>query len=186
LARRRSEHAGRISGEMAGGFDYDRSRLLETLGGTAQRTLEEYDKDSEARRMAESVQTSVANAALLEVGAVGLGTAVTLLAGTTAADVTGLLAAGVLAVLGFFVIPNRRRTAKKELRAKIGTLREQLMAALKTQFGSEMDRSRRRLDEAVAPYSRFVRLERDLLTGRLEEFGKLRDRISGIASGLQS
>jgi small GTP-binding protein len=58
LARRRSEHADRIVGQMGGGFDYDRSRLLDSVGRGAQRTLETYDKDVEASRMADWAPSS--------------------------------------------------------------------------------------------------------------------------------
>ena len=36
------------------------------------------------------------------------------------------LAASTIAVLGFFIIPNRRHEAKKDLHEKIETMREQL------------------------------------------------------------
>ena len=137
-------------------------------------------RKAEASRIAESVQAAIANAALLEVGAVGLGTAVSLLASTTAADVTGLLAAGILATLGFFVIPRRRRTAKRELREKIAALREQLLAALRAQFEREMDRSLHRVRESVAPYSRFVRAEHEGLTAKRKELAGLSDSMAKL------
>jgi len=37
---------------------------------------------------------------------------VTALASTTAADVTGLVAAGVLSLVGFFILPARRRSIR--------------------------------------------------------------------------
>ena len=46
--------------------------------------------------MAESLQEAVGRMAIVGVGAVGLGTAVSILATTAAADVTGLVAAGRL------------------------------------------------------------------------------------------
>jgi len=186
LTRRRPDHSEGAPGEIIGRFDLDRSRLLDTLGRTAQRTLENYDKDAESHRMAESVQGAVASAALLEVGAVGLGAVVSLVASTTVADITGFLAAGTLAALGLFVIPHRRRAAKRELRQKIGVLREQLMKALNAQFTAEMKRSLRRLDEAMSPYTRFVRTETERLTARVEEFAGLQDQIAKIKSRAQS
>ncbi len=123
--------------------------------------------------MAESVQSAVTNAALLEVGAVGLGAAVSLAATSSVADFTGIAAAGVLAVVGLFVLPHRRGQAKKELRQKITTLREQLEEAVEDQFRKEIARSRERIEETIAPYTRFVRGERDNLKQRREELGLL-------------
>ena len=99
-----------------------------------------------------SVQGAVANAALLEVGAVGPGAIVSLLATSTAVDVTGILAAGLLAAVGFFVLPRSRRQAKRELSDRIGELRKQLSGALTTQFDTETVASVRRIEDAIAPY----------------------------------
>ncbi|MEP7117936.1 MAG: dynamin family protein [Acidobacteriota bacterium] len=182
LGRRRTEQAERVVGRLAGGFEYDRSRLLETVGKSAQQTLDAHDQRAEAARMAQSVQTAVANAALLQVGAVGLGTAVSLIATTTAADVTGLLAAGVLATVGFIVIPYRRKTARKELHARLATLREQLMRALSTQFQRELDRSIQRVEDGIAPYVEFVEGERSALTARHTELTDCDSRFEQLAT----
>jgi len=178
LSRRRTEHAERVAGRLAGGFDYDLARLLDTVGKAAQATLDAHDQRAEAARMAESVQMAVANAALLEVGAVGLGTAVSLIATSTTVDVTGILAAGALATVGFFVIPYRRRTAKRELRRRLAALREQLTGALTTQFEVEIDRSVRRVEDGIAPYVQFVEGERKGLADRQEELASVEGRLS--------
>jgi small GTP-binding protein len=186
LSRRRTEHAERVAGRLAGGFDYDRARLLDTVGKAAQEALQGHDQSAEAARMAQSVQTAVANAALLEVGAVGLGTAVSLIATSTAADVTGLLAAGVLATVGFVVIPYRRKAAKRDLRARLAALREQLMGALTTQFQSEIDRSVRRVEEGIAPYVQFVEGERSSLTEHQQELVAIEERLSRLTSEVEA
>lgn len=187
LQKRKHEHADRIIGQVGGSFDLNRSRLLDSVGRTAQRSIETYDKDAEASRMAESVQVAVAGTALVEVGALGLGAVLTHLAVTAAADFTGILAAGTIAALGLFIIPNRRHEAKKELREKIEELREKLMTGLTGQFDREIDASQRRIEEAIAPYTRFVRAERDKLTqvrGELKEItdglARLRSRVEGL------
>jgi small GTP-binding protein len=177
LEERRHEHADRIVGRVGGSFDFDRSRLLDSVGRAAQRSIETYDKEAEATRLAESVQVAVAGTALAEVGAIGLGAILTHLAVTAAADFTGILAAGTIAVLGLFIIPNRRHDAKRDLRQKIAALREQLMGSLTGQFDREIDNSLRRIDEAIAPYTRFVRAERDRLTA-------MRGELATTAAGL--
>ncbi len=159
LADRRALHAESLVGEI-GSFDADRRQLLETVGRAAQRTIEGFDRESESTRLAESVQTAVAGTALVEVGAIGLGALVSALATTTVADVTGLLAAGTLAALGFFILPGRRRKAKRQLAAKISDLRSRLMSSLNGEFDRELDRGLARIREALGPYTRFVEAER--------------------------
>jgi hypothetical protein len=178
LSQRRQAHADRIVGKVGGSFDFDRTRLLDSVGRAAQRSVETYDKEAEASRMAESVQVAVAGTALVEVGAIGLGALITHLAVTAAADFTGILAASTVAVLGLFILPNRRHDAKKDLRAKIETMRKDLMGAMTGQFDREIEQSMRRLDEAIGPYTRFVRAERQ----RLNELrGELHSVDEGIA-----
>ena len=92
-------------GQVDDRFEYDRQRLLEAVRGEAQRAIEGYDAAAEAKRLAGSVRDAVAQTALLQVSAVGLGTIVAVLASTTVADVTGILAAGALSVIGLFVLP---------------------------------------------------------------------------------
>jgi hypothetical protein len=187
LQERKNEHADRIVGQVGGSFDFNRTRLLDSVGRAAQRSVETYDKEAEASRMAESVQVAVAGTALVEVGAIGLGAILTHIAVTAAADFTGILAAGTIAILGFFIIPNRRHDAKKDLREKIEALRTHLMTSLTAQFDREIDASLRRIDEAIGPYTRFVRAERDRLTevhGELrtvdESLVRLRSRVEAL------
>ena len=185
LARRRAAHAERIVGQVGGSFEYDRTRLLDTVGRAAHRAVESYDKETEANRLAESVQMAVAGTALVEISAIGLGTLVTILATTTLADVTGLLTAGAVAVLGLFVIPARRREAKKELRDKIAAMREQLMTTLTGQFDRELERSLHRINEAVAPYTRFIRAERERLTETRDELTRIQEGLARLKAQIE-
>jgi small GTP-binding protein len=178
LEERRSHHADRVLGRV-GTFDQDRQRLLDTVGRAAQRSLERFDRDAEARRLAEEVQQAVKRTALVEAGAIGLGTLLTIVATTHLADFTGILAAGTLAAMGLFILPARRKKAKRDLKAKVVELRDRLIKALTEQFDREVEASVHRIDEAVAPYTRFVRAERERLTSLQVELRRL---DSGIAA----
>jgi small GTP-binding protein len=178
IADRRRQYEQRIIGDAAGGsFHYDREKLIDGVGREAQRVVEGYDREAEARLMAEGAQTAVAALAATEVGAVGLGTLIVILATTAAADATGIILASAIAVLGLFIIPAKKRQAKLELRGKITNMRQQLTQSLRTQFGHEMERGILNIRDAIAPYSRFVRAEQ----GKLEEVqSKLSDTNTGL------
>jgi hypothetical protein len=167
LSDRRKEFRGRIVGESdeaeARPFHEERRRLVEAVGTAAQRVVETYDRRHEATTLADGARNAVAAAAAAGAGAVGLGTIVTIAATTAAADVTGIILASVIAALGFFIIPAKRSQAKAQMRRKIADVRARLSEALHTQFTEEIARSAERLDEAVAPYSRFVRSEGEKL-----------------------
>jgi len=181
LADRRRQHQDRIVGDGgAGTYRYDRDRLVEALAREARRIVDTYDKNREASVIAEGARTTVAASAAVEAGALGLGAVVTALATTVAADVTGMLMAGVVAALGLVIIPARRRQGKTKLRDKIAALRAQLVQSLRSQFAREIDRSLQQINEAIAPYTRFVRGEREKLQdtqSRLETLKGELDRL---------
>jgi hypothetical protein len=184
IRARSAAHADRLVGAVDPRFEYDRSQLLDTVGRAAERTVERYDLSGESETMAESVRLAVAGTALAEVGAIGLGAAVTALATTTFADVTGIIAAGAIAVLGLFVLPVRRTQAKAAMRTKIEQMRTQLVQTLTAQFDREIDRSVGRVRDAIAPYTRFVRAEqqrlgeaREALRAAADTLGALQRRV---------
>ena len=178
--RRAAAHADRMVGEVGGRFEADRGRLLATVGRAASDGLASYDRAAEARRMADDISKAVTGTALAGVGAVGLGATVALVASSTAADITGLLAAGLLFSLGLFILPHRRRRAKSELKEKIAALRSEIMTALKAQFASEAGRSRSKLTNTIAPYTRFVRTESDRLEGEKRELEGLDQKVTAF------
>ncbi len=158
LRRRAAHHGDRMIGQVASqpGFAASRRALLDSVGRAAREAVATYDRDAEARTLAESLLVAVAQTALVEAGAIGLGALLVQVLTATLLDVTGLLAAGTMAALGLYVIPAKRRRAQAELRTKITALRAQLSQALTDQFERELSRSEQRIREAIQPYTRFV------------------------------
>ena len=146
---------------LAGSFEYDRRALLVSLGQTARGVLQRHDHQREATQLASSVRDAVTQATLLEAGAVGLGAVSMAILGSAAADVTGLFAAGVLAGVGLWLLPRKRRQAKAQFKAGTEELRARLVTAMSDEFQRELERSIQRIRDALAPYNRFVRSERD-------------------------
>jgi hypothetical protein len=165
---------------LGGSFHHDRQRLIDEVGRQTSQVVETYDKEREAQALAESAQTAVAALAATEVGAIGLGALIAVLATTVAADITGVLLASVVAALGLFILPSRRRKAKAEMREKIGVLRDELSGSLRNQFEQELERSLQRIQEAIAPYTRFVRAEQGKLTEAHAEMDQISREISRL------
>jgi small GTP-binding protein len=189
IERRRQSHAargGEALGEL-GRFDYNRSELLESIGRSARDSIVAFDQQAEAKRLSESLQTAIAGTAIVEASAVGLGTIFTVLATTQIADITGIIAASGLAVIGLFILPARKRRAKSEFRDKIIALRNQLVDGLTRQFDREVERSATRIQESITPYTRFVRAEGQVLrdiqagvAGLESEFAQLEAEIQAL------
>jgi len=185
IAARTREHGSRVLGAPdVGTFHSDRGRLIDAVGREAQRVVDTYDRKREAAVIADHARTAVTTAAAAGGGALALGTVVTLAATTAAADITGILLASVVATLGFLVIPARRRKAKGELKNKMSALRERLATALRAEFDRAQVHSRQRLDDVVAPYSRFVRAEQERWTSARDALGALRDQAGAFRKRL--
>jgi small GTP-binding protein len=182
--RQRTEFLHGAAEEAAGGFEYDRRRLLENIGRATREVVARYDRSVEARKLAEDVQDSLAQVALVEVGAVGLGILLKALLVSATADATGILAAGLVGALGLAILPYKRSRATADLRAKTDRLRDQLHTVLGNAFREEIDRSGVRLRQALGPYSRFVRAEHDRLVSRQEELAAIQGELRSVRGEL--
>lgn len=186
LQRRQARYTEHLVGEGASTLDSRRRTLIDSAGATAQTIVNTYDREKEARELAAEVETTVAQVAMLEAGAVGLGALVVLVVASSAVDITGILAAGTLAILGIFVIPYKRGKVKEQFRGKMEVLRLKLLGALTTQFKSEADQSIARVRDGVAPYIRFVRAERERVETTQEALRGLRQKLSALKAKVQA
>lgn len=164
-----------VLGEVGRGLPSARQELLQSLLRTTRQAVASYDREAEARELGLSVRAAIAQTAVAEAGAVGLGALVVALATTAAVDVTGLLAAGVIAGLGLFILPLKRRRAQAEFRVKVDELKARLAGSLNTEFEQALSRTMQNLHEALGPYTRFVRTEQE----RRQE---VRDRLNALAA----
>lgn len=159
LNKRRDEVSTRLVGQgtaQESTLAYDRQRLVDSISKSARKSVDSYDKVSEIDQINVRVREAIAGVAGLGVAA---GATITVALATAMADVTGILAGTIIAGLGMFVFPNRRNKAKRDLSARLAELKAELMTNLRDQFNREHRRSRQRLDDAIAPFSRFVRSE---------------------------
>ena len=186
VQRRRALHSEHIVGEGIEPREVRRRELIDTMGKTVQRIVDTYDRDQEASELAAHVETAVAQTALLEVGAVGLGALVTAAVLSSSLDVTGILAAGTLAILGFFVIPYKRKQAKDNFKEKMASLRTNLLDTLTTQFTDETKNAVARLKEGVTPYIRYVNAERERIDKSETTLATLRQKLSVLRARSQA
>ncbi|MCP4142639.1 MAG: GTP-binding protein [Chloroflexi bacterium] len=180
LQRRQSKHIDHLVGESYGPHQTRRRELIDTVGQSVQNIVATYDHKEEASELAASVELAVAQTAVLEAGAVGLGALVTFAVLSSAVDITGTLAAGTMAVLGFFVIPFKRKKAKENFKEKMTTLRSKLLGALITQFSNESTNAVDRMKNGVAPYTRYVSAERDRIEKTERTIVELKQKLSAL------
>lgn len=186
LNRRAGQHAGKLVGQMTGEFEFNRQAMLASVGRAAQHVVDGYDREAESLKLAQEVQKAIIQTAAVEVGALGLGALLVALLHTTLLDVTGIVGAGAIAALGLYVLPYRRGKVKAELRERINALRGQLEAALEKQFERELNAGIRRIHEAIAPYTRFVRVEREKLEKLEADLAAAQQETSALRHAVQA
>jgi small GTP-binding protein len=177
--RRLTQYEEEMIGEVGGQFKYDRRSLLESVSHRAKEEVDRYDTEEHARELSLGVRSAVAQVAVAEAGAVGLGALVVAAASTVAIDVTGILAASLVAGLGFFILPRKRKQSRAEFRRRSEELEERLISVMREQFEHELARSITRIEDAIAPYTRFVRDQQSKFTG-------IEENLTGVANELRT
>jgi small GTP-binding protein len=146
-------------GSVTRQFDYNRRTLLQSVARTATTVVRTYDRQAEAVELSQDLRVAVTQAAIAGASGIGLGAAVVAFVGTAAADVSGILAGMALLSLGLYIIPARRRRAKRAFDSKMDELRNRLHTAMTEQFQKELSNAIKRVQDAIAPYTRFIRSE---------------------------
>lgn len=178
--RRLNKYAEELIGDVGTQFKYDRRSMLESVSKRAQEEVDRYDAARHAHELSLGVRNAVATVAVAEAGAVGLGALVVAAASTAVVDITGILAASVLAGVGLFVLPIKRRNARKEFHQRSDELEGRLMDVMREQFESELQRSVARIADALSPYTRFVRSSQDKYETLQRDISTSQNDLRGI------
>ena len=180
VARKQAE-AGPMSPQAA-----RRTDLMASVGETIKTIVNSYNHKKEAEELSVLVEGAVAQTALFEVGAVGLGALVASTLFSAAMDVTGIVAASALAILGFFVIPYKRRQAIERFKEKMNDLRSNLMHTLELTFGREADLALNRLEAKIAPYTQGVRADQEKIARDAQALVELKQTLEELQDQMRT
>ena len=183
--RRLAQHQEAMVGEVPSTFTYNRQALLDSIGHVSREVVGGYDREREARIIANEVQGAFATTALAGAGALGLGTLVATVLTGAAADVTGILLATALAVGGFYVLPRKRRQAQQDFRKRVAELRSRLREGLTRQVHQEIGQSSERVNEAIAPYRRFVQSQQQRINEARGELVATEDALLRLRADIE-
>jgi small GTP-binding protein len=183
--RQIARHREGMIGDVGSSFNYNRQALLDSVGRVSREVVGSYNREVESRAIANEIQGTFATTALAQAGAIGLGTLVVTLVSSAAADVTGILLATALAVGGFYVIPRKRRQAKLEFERRITELGYHLKDVLTRQVHLELEQSTARINEAIAPYRRFVQSQQQQLNEARGELITAEDALLRLRADIE-
>ena len=183
--RQITRHREGMIGDVGSSFNYNRQALLDSVGRVSKDVVGSYNREVESRTIANEIQGTFATTALAQAGAIGLGTLVVTLVSSAAADVTGILLATALAVGGFYVIPRKRRQAKQDFERRIQQLATHLKDVLTRQVHIELEQSTARINEAIAPYRRFVQSQQQQLNEARGELVTTEDALLRLRADIE-
>jgi small GTP-binding protein len=183
--RQLTRHREGMIGDVGPSFSYNRQALLDSIGRVSREVVASYNREAESRAVANEIQGTFATTALAGAGAIGLGTMVITLVSSAAADVTGILLATALAVGGFYLIPRKRRQAQQDFHRRISELRRHLNDVLTRQVHLELEQSTSRINEAIAPYRRFVQSQQQQLNEARGELVATEDALLRLRADIE-
>jgi GTP-binding protein EngB required for normal cell division len=183
--RQLTRHREGMIGDIGPSFSYNRQALLASVGRVSTDVLGSYNRESESRTIANEIQGAFATTALAEAGAIGLGTIVVTVVTGAAADVTGILLATALAVGGFYILPRKRRQAQRDFQRRIAELRTHLKDVLTRQVHLELEQATGRINEAIAPYRRFVQSQQQQLNEARGELVATEDALLRLRADIE-
>lgn len=170
----------KMLGTVSKQFDYNRRVLLQSVSHTVTGVVNTYDHEAEATQLSLDMRNTVASAVITGAGGVGLGALIVAFMGTLAADVTGILAGIGFLLIGYGIIPLQRKRARKAFNEKMEELQGRLTATMNDQFQKELYNSTNRIEDAIAPYTRFVRAEQQKTTEIQSHIGKIDTTINRL------
>jgi small GTP-binding protein len=175
--RQLTRHREEMVGEVGQNFTYNRQALLDSVGRAAHQVVSTYNRDAEAAQLATDVRGTLATTAITEIGALGLGTILVAALHGALLDFTGIMLGVTLAAGGLYIIPAKRRQVKRQFHQRISELRDNLVRSLTKQVNMEIDSAMNRVNETIAPYTRFVKFQH-------EQLGAARGELSAVESAL--
>jgi small GTP-binding protein len=126
-----------------------------TIAGNLEEALRSFDAEAEANQLRDFIQESLRGTALAEVGVMGLGLTILLVAQKIAFDILGIFATVFGAILATSILPRRKELAKTRLRERLNELKDTLEQALNETLNTEMRLTRERFNSLYrAPCTR--------------------------------
>lgn len=117
-----------------------------TIAGNLEEALRSFDAEAEAIQLRDFIQESLRGTALAEVGVMGLGLTILLVAQKIAFDILGVFATLFGAILATSILPRRKEVAKTRLRERLAELKSTLEQALNETLETELRRTRERFN----------------------------------------
>ena len=180
---REHERRSKLVGGSSGVWMDRRREVRLGLKSAIDANLADFNIELEASRIQQSAGKSLAGFVGLNLVGVGTGAAAVLSAALH--DITGIALGIVLAGLGFFVVPARRKAAKEEIGKRLDQLGRSLKDALEHELETAVGRTGADVERALDPYTSLCRAERERLERERETVEAYRKRSLDLRVSLE-
>lgn len=178
---RRQKEAQDLAGSRALDEQTERRHeLISRVSQSIRTVVSGFDRKKQVEEIGDLVQDSVAKTALFGVGAAGIGVLVATVITARALDITGIVSAGTLAILGLFVIPYKRKQAKDKFIERMAEMRQGLRDTLSKTFKGEFGAALTRLTENISPYTAYVQAENQKANEDQDALTKLENELEAL------
>ncbi len=145
-----------------------------TIAGNLEEALRSFDAESEAIQLRDFIQESLRGTALAEVGVMGLGLTILLVAQKIAFDILGIFATVFGAILATSILPRRKEVAKTRLRERLAELHGTLERALRETLDAEIQRSHERFNNLYRTPCARLESSRDTTLAQVQQTEQIR------------
>ena len=178
---RRQKEAQDLAGSRALDEQTERRHeLISRVSQSIRTVVSGFDRKKQVEEIGDLVQDSVAKTALFGVGAAGIGVLVATVITARALDITGIVSAGTLAILGLFVIPYKRKQAKDKFIERMAEMRQGLRDTLSKTIKGEFGAALTRLTENISPYTAYVQAENQKANEDQDALTKLENELEAL------
>eukprot|EP01080_Neovahlkampfia_damariscottae_P002302 gene2302-2475_t len=169
-----------LIGSLKNEFKFNRNELLLNIGNSSNEILKLRNEKNEIDNINNEIKSSIYNTISIELSAIGVGTASYLLLPSLTFEITGILTASLIGVLGLYTIPMKNKKLKLEFKKNINFLKEKLKKEIKMQFNFDLNNSIQGINNSISPYSNFVKSELKSLKKQKEDLDILNDSFNKI------
>lgn len=155
-----------------------------TIAGNLEEALRSFDAEAEAIQLRDFIQESLRGTALAEVGVMGLGLTILLVAQKIAFDILGIFATVFGAILATSILPRRKEVAKARLRERLTELKNTLEQALSETLNTEMHRTRERFNSLYRTPCARLENTRNATLANLQTLEELKKRALELRARL--
>ncbi len=141
------------------GFNYDRSRLIETVRSELEKRRTQMDPALLGSNLVDSARAAIASVLGIQVGSLAIGATFVAAFSSLLADITGVLTTIAIMATAFAILPKKRRDAMKEFNSKVDSLTEGLTSSIDSQLKRDFEGIKIQIADSLLPLKNFYETE---------------------------